>query len=393
MRAIELALLTMGARSCENLLAPVPPPPGYTPSCLSSPAAHPDLSTYCSSDTVAYNGAVTYSSLQDAIDGAGTGATVYVCPGEHEVSLRVSKKNLTLAAASGDRSDTTLSGGGSDQIVSGTQSQLTLYNLTLSDGYALKGGAVALTRANLSLSCVDLTDNEASSDGGAIDIELGALVLDTVSFTGNIAGDAGGAVRMHGVYPSSLDILDSTFEENEADYGGALALGEVAQNEFYDIDSTDFIDNIAESAGGAIFLETDGVASLNISDSTFTGNDATEGGGLAVSGSASALDIWFGESALEENTADSGAAVYVDSGPSVVDLDFYLSAIAGNSSDSAVVEISDDTIVWSYSSDWGMVGGKFDNASADIDCGCGEYDDLGSSESFLCDLDGNWVVP
>ena len=393
MRATELALLTLVLRTCDTATGPPISSAAYTPTCSTTAAAHPDAKTSCVDDVVAFIGKTTYEDIQDAIDDASRGDEIYICPGEHEVELKLSSLNVTLAAASGEAATTTLSGGGSSQVLSGTQANLSVYNLTFSDGSAYNGGAVGFSQAELSLSCVTFSGNTSSGDGGAIDLDQGILTLDTVTFDNNTATGDGGAVRLRGSYPSKLVASDSTFTDNSASSGGALALGEEAQGDRFTLSDCELDGNTADDEGGAILLETDGYATLTVADTIIRDNEASSGGGVALVGDAMEYDVWFEVTDFDGNTADSGAAIYANSSPDLIDLDFYQATILDNVSDDAAVEVSNDTIVWSYESDWGDTGTTDDNTDEDLSCDCGSYDDLQSAETFLCTLDGKWVTP
>ncbi|MFT4979985.1 MAG: hypothetical protein ACI8S6_005897, partial [Myxococcota bacterium] len=305
MRAFELMLMTAASRSC--IVAPTGSSATYTPTCSSSPAAHPDISTYCVDDVVAFIDTDSYESVHEAVSDASSGDKIYICPGEHDAALKLSKTNLTLAAASGTADDTTLTGDGTAQIISGSRVQLTVYNLSFSEGYAVNGGAVGLSLSTVSMSCVDFTDSEASSDGGAVWFDQGTLTLDTATFTDNIAGGDGGGLRVIGGYPSTVEISDSTFTGNTADSGGAMALGEEALGDRFYIVDTDMEGNTADVEGGAILLSTTGWATLTIDGAAISDNEAADGGGLAVVGNASEYDIWIEQTELDGNIADAGA--------------------------------------------------------------------------------------
>jgi len=130
-------------------------------------------------------------------------------------------KNLLIDAQ--DRPFLELNGGGSRQILQVTSdATINLKNLTLKDGFAVRGGAV---------------------------YSAGNMVIEGVSFLDNRA-TAGGAIYMGGVQTQSL-VKNSTFSQNTASlFGGAIY--DSALNTLDIIHST-LIDNVADSIGGGVF--------------------------------------------------------------------------------------------------------------------------------------------
>jgi hypothetical protein len=60
--------------------------------------------------------------------------------------------------------------------------------------------------------------------------------------------------------------------------------------------------------------------------------------------------------------------------------------ITSNLGSGAVIGVSDATSVQSVATDWGE--GELDNTASDLSGWSRSWDDLGASETFVCDLDG-----
>lgn len=75
------------------------------------------------------------------------------------------------------------------------------------------------------------------------------------------------------------NISRTTFQDNSADYGGALYID---VNATTSIDDSSFKDNHASTSGGGICLYTD--SAITATGCTFDTNDANAGGGLLCDG-------------------------------------------------------------------------------------------------------------
>ncbi|MYD10507.1 MAG: SH3 domain-containing protein [Chloroflexi bacterium] len=153
----------------------------------------------------------------------------------------------------------TISGAGEQRIFDVDGGQLTLIDLTLTEGKAPEdedGGALrARNGARVSARRVTFSDSRAFQ-GGAIAAN-GDVTLDlrNSSLIGNSAEAYGGAIFSYG---SQVDIKSSSFQRNRAQYdGGALAAHEETR--------------------------------MSISNSTFAGNSANAGGALEVFASVATL--------------------------------------------------------------------------------------------------------
>jgi predicted outer membrane repeat protein len=274
---------------------------------------------------------VEYLDLQRALDAATDGGTVYVCPGTHDVDVRIADdRTLTLASFSGDAADTILTGAGAHRLlaVSGGGS-VTVSGLTFDHGRAetaftgtwVAGGAISVLESDFRVEGCTFLGNASSDDGGggalifySVAAETRVLAISDCDFERNEGGERalGGAVAAWG----TAVVTDSRFLQNHAGGGGALylsspsgtddAVAEVSGCTFDDDEALDggaifasnlvvegstFIGNIAREHGGAIFScpetawsypEPSPGVSLVVRSSTFDANASRPGGGGAI---------------------------------------------------------------------------------------------------------------
>jgi len=130
------------------------------------------------------------------------------------------------------------------------------------------------------------TANTASSNGGAVYLASSSstdtLTVSGSTFTDNVAGNYGGAICLASGSPHTLTVTGSTFSRNIAVNGGAImADGWSAFR--VNIQNARFDANTATDAswGGGAFYQYSNTSQYDISGSTFTNNMASYGGALA----------------------------------------------------------------------------------------------------------------
>ena len=246
-------------------------------------------------------------SLQDAIDAAPDGSTIYLDPGTYyEHDLVVNKVIMIQANQSlgGTRANTIIDARGEGRIFTVESGDLLfLDNLTLQNGLGSgNGGAISTTGGDIVIIYTTITNCSATGDGGAIYSHGGAVfvlysAVSRCSVTGSGAGGAiysedgmvlvgystvsgcsapggwGGAIEAD----SPLIVGFSTFTRCSALDGGALHFYEDGAMVF----DTTFTDCTAAGNGGAIWFLDGG--SAGISGSSFTRCSAAEDGG-AIAG-------------------------------------------------------------------------------------------------------------
>ena len=169
---------------------------------------------------------------------------------------------------------------------------VTLINITFKNGLADEGGALLITGDACTIKGSMFNENGAYN-GGAV-LALGNLTIIGCEFENNSADDTGGAV-----FAYNVDVTDSIFKNNLAEYGGAIA----AKNT--NIKNTLFEQNKA-SNGGAIYCEENVIADT----SKFISNYASRNGGaICCDENVTAVNCLF-----KSNNAYNGGSIYGDNG-------------------------------------------------------------------------------
>ena len=156
-------------------------------------------------------------------------------------------------------------------------------------------------------------DNVASGSGGAVQVgtvvSLGDVdrVFEGCTFVGNSAGEAGGAIAVHS---DRLEVNGSSFHDNSAVDGGAVAT--IATDDgagAADVSGCEFSENTASRFGGAIY--SDGVG-LAIQGGSFDHNSAeSDGGAVAVTESYTDGHLQVSGATFSSNTTLArGGAVF-----------------------------------------------------------------------------------
>jgi Ca2+-binding RTX toxin-like protein len=177
---------------------------------------------------------------------------------------------------------------------------VTISGLTLTGGQRNNGGAIESipgtdSAANLTLTDLVITGNEAATNGAGVFVNAGGSVSITNSvISNNSAGAEGGGVYVVGI-DGDVTIRGSVFSGNEAGAeGGGAHLYDNSGDVL--IQNTTFATNVADAYGGGAGLYHNDT--VTIEGSTFAGNEAEQGGGGFV--------LWGQlDSALVQNTTIS----------------------------------------------------------------------------------------
>jgi len=220
-------------------------------------------------------------SLQDAIDAAAPGSTIYLDPGiyyEHDLFVDKTihiKANETLGGTS---ANTIIDARSEGRIftVAGGFSALRLENLTLRNGFVDgDGGAVSAPDGIIILVSSTITNCSATGYGGALSSSGMAVVVYKSTFsrcsaTGPEDYSAGGAIFSEGLL---LFIDNSTFTDCSAPdgWGGAVESDSV----FFEVMSSTFTRCSAIDGGALDFYDY----GATIIESTFTDCTAARDGG------------------------------------------------------------------------------------------------------------------
>ncbi|MBI2477886.1 MAG: pre-peptidase C-terminal domain-containing protein, partial [Planctomycetia bacterium] len=161
---------------------------------------------------------------------------------------------------------------------------------------------LTITRGSASSSYPACCNWVYEGGGGLkIDYLASTVVIDHVVFSNNDTEAVGGAIL---ALDANVDILNSSFVDNTAQYGGALSLrnGEVA------VEGSTFLRNQANH-GGAI----GNASKTRISRSTFEGNRGGDlgsgGGGAILNFDADNAELEIVDSSLSNNDGRGGSAI------------------------------------------------------------------------------------
>lgn len=349
-----------------------------------------DISTVCedSNEDIQSNEAVSqdfegrnFSSIQNAIDSANEGDTVFL-DGKTYYGLGVEiQVNKTLTIVGGSKSNPNLTATLDAQKLSrimyltasnvvikgikfinakieskyggavfwdgenGTLCNSSFFNNTASSGgavywnkmdkgyisdctfienyaYATDGGALVAWRANLIISNCLFERNIANYDGGAFKTYLCEVSMTDCNFTNNYA-ESGSAIR--NVF-ATVTVKNSTFENNRAkSYGTITSEGNM------EIQDSIFRNNQAIS-GGAIFHSRD---TCIVSNSSFIDNYAKNGGAIVSEGK-----MFITGNTFKGNNAEYAGTVIWINGP---DNNITFNFINNSNSNKYAIHISDET--------------------------------------------------
>jgi len=212
---------------------------------------------------------------------------------------------LTVSAAAGELRqvliDATLSFHAID-IIPSNPSTVEILNTTVSRGAAFGfappdnagAGINVSSNGTLRLRGVKMKNNTANGYGGGVYSE-GELDVQDSTFENNHAY-AGGAIAI--AENKNLTIISSSMISNSAATGGAIAnLGGTVE-----IQNSVLSDNSVSTFGGALYSF---YGTLSIDNTVISGNEALEGGMMYTTGN----DNYITDSTIAQNTADSASAV------------------------------------------------------------------------------------
>jgi hypothetical protein len=247
------------------------------------------------------NTGVTYTDLQTAINDASSGNTIKVegtFVGNFVINQSLILKGGKDAVLDGNQSGTTLAVGNTSDV------NVEVINIKIRNGNAANGGGIA-NSATLTLTHVEVVDNNATANGGGIfnDVDSLLTIFHSV-ISGNSATANGG-----GVFTTSagLGVERTEFRNNTAGIGAGLHIADAI--EFCAVFDSVFTNNIAANEGGAVFVFLNSINGAFV-QVKFSENEAVFGGAIYKGGS-NTLNIY--QSKLHENfAATSGGGLFND---------------------------------------------------------------------------------
>lgn len=378
--------------------------------CLSLTAALPATTI-----VVDPGGGADYTTIREAVEAAASGDTVLVTAGSYTGPLNrgISFAGRTIVLVSESGAAATVidcQGEGRAFEFSGNENPgATIQGFTVENGSAAElGGAFWMEGSSPSIIDCVFRDNTSGFGGGAFHIGLGAApYIEYCVFEDNVATDYGGAIYTYGSMPYILEcdflrntcginggaisvktgtvatVLDSRFEENSAQDGGAIYVGTVLPenpeewNDTY-IGFSTFTGNTAERGGalflnsfsyvstqwctfirngadlgGAIFAQTDSEGDLSMQNCTLVFNHAEFGGGICAAGSSLSNQLEVTQTIIAFSTA--GNAVYrLDFSPVITDLSLAYGNEGGDALFGARVLVDDPLFCDVYNDDYNL---------------------------------------
>jgi CSLREA domain-containing protein len=219
--------------------------------------------------------AITAANYNAAVDACGAGDSVITDTITFDVAGTIVVTSQLSVTAGGplviDGGDViTTSGGGTTRVWWAEQyAKLSLFHLTISDGFA-EGDFGGGLNSNGKTIIVNSTfiRNEGWGGSGLFN-SGGNMAIINSNFVNNIATSVGGGIYNLGI----MMINNSTFSGNSASIGGAIN----SQYSSLIIHNSTISGNSATNDGGAIHTST---GSLTITNSSISGNSANYGGGI-----------------------------------------------------------------------------------------------------------------
>lgn len=283
---------------------------------------------------VAAIGETKYDTLQGAIKNAKDGDTIKLLK---DVTENITiDKSITL-----DLNKKTLSGDGTDTVVKISvqkDAAVTVQNGTVTGGNTTSnGGGFDIQSGTVTIEKCTIEGNKAKSGGGFYIAGCAKVKLVKCTIADNEVSSSGGAIHLTTLqlsndenYDSTCEIEDTTLANNQAYYGGAIALSgsdfasNIVNTETREkgitakvtISGNSLIQgNKARNYGGGIYLTGNG-SRFHMINGTISGNTSYQGGGI-WSRNYGGIEIDNGIICSNE-TKTCGGAIYIKSGISDV---------------------------------------------------------------------------
>ena len=194
-----------------------------------------------------------YSTIQDAIDDAGSGDLIEVDVGTYYENIEFNGKNIILRSTDPSDpaivADTIIDGENKDSVVkflNGDQS--TLEGFTIRNGDAYFGGGIYLYDSFSTITGNNIIENKSQIDGGGIYLNNSFPIMTGNSIFSNEAKYGAGIY----VDSSSPDIINNRIYDNVADYKGGGIL--VIDNSYPLIKDNELSGNAGKLIGGGIYV-------------------------------------------------------------------------------------------------------------------------------------------
>ncbi len=218
--------------------------------------------------------------------------------------------------------------------------EVIIINSTFTANEAKKGGAVFSTK-KLSIENATFIDNTASEEGGAVNLSSNTSTVyhpfsvSNSTFENNSA-NFGGAIYSY-FYNTEVDLIieQSTFDNNHSVWtGGAIAASSYWYKSSININNSQIINNTSDDSGAGIHCQTVYKNASIIADSCLIDNNVANGigGGISIltstdmSSPADTAMLYLTNSTVTNNSASQGGGISCRgtggaSGSSVIEID------------------------------------------------------------------------
>ncbi len=256
-----------------------------------------------------------YGTVQQAINAAQDGDTIYVSAGVYFENLSIISKDITLeggynsTCSSATGGATRIEGSaGSDSTASVSNATVTLRNLDIAWGTGAGGGIETSSAAQVTLDGVTVLNNHGSY-GGGVYIGSGSVIslTNNSDIQHNTASVYGGGARVFGTLVGTETTSDISY--NCAPHGGGVSVpGGVLRLEGSDIKGNEAADPTGQ--GGGIYVIAGGLVTLQGNVWVYE-SSAYDGAGIYIDGAR--VDLSGGAS-LENHAKHYGGGVMLTNG-------------------------------------------------------------------------------
>ncbi len=287
-----------------------------------------------------------YSTIQAAIDAAGSGDTVSVAAGRYVENITIMEGIAVIGAGS---DVCTIDGGAAGSVVvcSDCSSETRLVGFTITNGTVKNGGGMYNSNSTVAVAdCV--FESNTGTYGGIVLNDSSTITFTGCTFSGNTA-TTGGMLNRNA---SDVTLLNCTFTENTSENNGGAMRN--TSSSTVTITGCSFTDNTATNTNaGGIYCESG--TTVTVTDCTLSRNfpqhitgDYTDGGGNSVdycvdSDTDNSAHYRIIQAAID--AAEDGDIVTVMPGTYVENLDMSGKAITLQSSDPTDAEVITTTIL------------------------------------------------
>jgi predicted outer membrane repeat protein len=228
-------------------------------------------------------------SIQDAVDAAHPGDTIFVAPGKYyenifvDKSLAIKGSGALWTIVDGQQKDSVFTIGQPNfpEKANGptlpSSVDVTLSGLTIRNGKAVNGGGIANFESTTVKNC-NIIGNTANGNGGGIYNwgDTATVTVRACKILGNTATAWGGGIGNYN--GGEISVEDSWFGKNKAgSFGGGI---DNYVSTSAAVKRCLFTDNVVENGyGGGIEVQSD--STLTTDQNVFKGNSATWGGGIS----------------------------------------------------------------------------------------------------------------